>query len=1073
MSEFFNFDVADFQVLEDIEFDETVQRPEKIRFYTLGEQVVDAYEKLIPKGRVTRFQLVQTQKDVDRLKDLYDTYIIPSADDYLLREPTFGRKIDWVYPVYASGDLKPYDYNVSWKPLFDNVRVPNFYPRMISALPRPYTTVEGGHPYPLEAATEFLNAEGQKPLRALPVYTATKTQHHEDKTIDVLDFPIDGTGDIMDFVGYYLAKRPLEIPNPLAEHPFLKANESTMVTTTAPLADVLPSLDAIMTHAVPVTTDPYGEGMQYLRLYDIRLQDIPWTSWRSRFPPAEVISTMPTPADIPYPKTKEDKPSEKLTEAYKVSYFPGISSRYWLMNQADGGDLVVQMLLSESINNGSVESVPDIGLAPPTFPITTLEECNLLGIPFTEFMIRGNLRRTVGTNALQCIPLEFVRQERKQLGYKNRLPWKETTKSDILTAHLRRLEAARPPAPLVVKVAPIPKTPMKNDSLRRKEVVAVLNDERRFAEDKLKDIQELLKETLFSNQIYTDSEGLFVLCAHTISVLSGDLATDRLGFYDKWTSTLDGFRVCKYCGERVNADVLLDQEDFDDEGHIIKHTDALDQKAFRGTEIAEFTTGIRAIQPIFTMDSPVDSTCYLLLTLLQVLPSVEATDPILKLGRALAVQQFGSKDSDQVNRFKGMIGIAETAILLQTHIPALIPRRAFGSKPLKLDGYPRDSDKPEEYSIVDSLLMVIRKTFEAFPTSFRGPSLQVIRGTLNAANDVKKGVFVFIRKLLENRDVKSALMAAKTYRADIPMVEQPKALIPVVVPPKAMDTIRRLAECPSSRPVWTSGRPPRSVQPVVPLRKNIYAAKNRSAIEPAVSERTQVADVPVAEIQARYKKKPATSKIEVGEAYRTNVALASRLSDIFDIPADIRSINPEQSPDDLRDIAQGYVFELLRAIQADPVKRVKLESMKEKDITLYVLLADVKKAKTSVNTLRARERNEFTSRMAAMTDMEREITRDLLDKGLAPYITTNKDRELWSKQLERELDIRDDEVFDVDADIAGREEGVGLAHDFEDQGEVPVEGADNGNYGDYQAQPVNDGRDYYQPAITDDSETSV
>lgn len=60
--EFLNFEPSDFQILEDIEFDETIQRPEKVRFYTLEEQEVDAYEKMVPKGRVTQFQRDQTKK---------------------------------------------------------------------------------------------------------------------------------------------------------------------------------------------------------------------------------------------------------------------------------------------------------------------------------------------------------------------------------------------------------------------------------------------------------------------------------------------------------------------------------------------------------------------------------------------------------------------------------------------------------------------------------------------------------------------------------------------------------------------------------------------------------------------------------------------------------------------------------------------------------------------------------------------------------------------------------------------------------------------------------------------------
>jgi hypothetical protein len=58
------FTPEEYQILEDIEFDETIERPEAIRFYTLPEQTTDAYEKLMPRGRTTRFQ-----RDKVRLED--------------------------------------------------------------------------------------------------------------------------------------------------------------------------------------------------------------------------------------------------------------------------------------------------------------------------------------------------------------------------------------------------------------------------------------------------------------------------------------------------------------------------------------------------------------------------------------------------------------------------------------------------------------------------------------------------------------------------------------------------------------------------------------------------------------------------------------------------------------------------------------------------------------------------------------------------------------------------------------------------------------------------------------------
>jgi hypothetical protein len=68
--EFFTFEPSEFQILEEIEFDELIQRPERIRFYTVQEQTTDAYERMLPRGRVTRFQREEVQREVDRLKEL-------------------------------------------------------------------------------------------------------------------------------------------------------------------------------------------------------------------------------------------------------------------------------------------------------------------------------------------------------------------------------------------------------------------------------------------------------------------------------------------------------------------------------------------------------------------------------------------------------------------------------------------------------------------------------------------------------------------------------------------------------------------------------------------------------------------------------------------------------------------------------------------------------------------------------------------------------------------------------------------------------------------------------------------
>lgn len=1081
--EFFNFEPNEFQVLEDIEFDETIQRPEKIRFFTISEQTVDAYEKMMPRGRVTRFQREEVRTDIERLQGLYNQFVLTLPDEYRLREPSYGKSFSWIHPVYADGDYKTYDWQTRMVPLFENPRLAGFYPRLLDALPRPYADTKDGVPYLVTVPTTFVNNQGRSEWRVLPEFQMTRTQRHEDKTIDVVKVPVSGTEDRVNFEGYYIEKRPLDIPNPLLEHPFLKSNEPGFLETTAALRDVVPSMDAILTHGVPVTKDPYVQGMEYLKLYDVQLRDIPWSSWKSKFPPVDTIGEAPVGQPIEYPKPAVLSPPDNVIEAYRSSYDSGVSVRLWLMRQLDGGGMIPRLLLSQVIDNGSVESVPGIDLETAAYPQTTLAECTLLGKTFQDFLMSGNLRRTIRGDKVeyQCVPLEFVKQERARVGYLNRNPWGETTGDDIKKAYIRRLEEIRPVGDAPQKPELAPKTPQRPDSVRRAEVLAILNDPRRFPDDKSKDIQQVLQDTTLTKNIYSDSDGLFVMCTHTLAILSGDLERDRLTFYETWTARIDGHRVCKVCGEQINSDVFVDQVEFNEDGMLIRRTEAFEETTFHGAGVRTFAKGLESLRSLFLDGNAHDDMVLLLLTVLQVLPTAETLEPLLKFGRSVATIQFSKGSADQIAKFMGITGIATTALLLQTHIPTLVPRRSFGTKPLVLSGYPRDSPKPEEYTIADSLNMVIRKTFESFPTSFKGPAQQTIRAILTKPSEVKTAVLNLLSAkspLLKGLDklpspVPTLLTTAKAYRVENPpRVEVPNTLIPVIPAPTKLNQDLPLVECPSSRPVWTSGRYPQVVQAPIVLRNGIRAAPNAKPVLRSPSIRVVPEPTPKDEIRRRLtKEKGLQVRIPIRDTPVSNLALASRISDMFFLNEPVRDVDPTQGAGLVRDISRGILAETLSLVQTDQVKRTRLEEQRTKDVALYTLTANYKEEKANVNRLVASERMRFVQRMAQKSDSEREIIQDLLKIGLAPYVISRSDREELAREAERlrEQVYRDENlVQSADQDI-----GVGKPSDFFEQGEEGPRGADQGDYGDYLGMPGTDGRDADQPQIIDDPEQSI
>jgi hypothetical protein len=1084
------FTPEEYQILEDIEFDETIERPEAIRFYTLDEQTTDAYEKLMPRGRTTRFQRDKVRKEVDRLQDLYESYVSILPEEYALREPEVSSAYEWVSPVYEVGTRRQYDWNTQWRPLFDNMRQPNFIPGLIAALPHPFADAgEGVPPYAMTVPTEFVNAEGAKSLRGLPNYVVPRTQYHEDKTISIVLDPMEGTGDSVGFKGYFVRKRPLDLPNPLPEHPFLKENADTFVPSTAPLKDVVPSLDAILTHAIPVSKDPYGEAMPYLKLWDVKLSSIPWSAWKSKFPPVDPVNTHEAPPPIEFPKPNQLAVPEKIQDTYGIPYPPGMSVRLWLMNRLDGGGLVMDLLRSTAIDNGSVNIVPSVDLPKAAYPESTVEACSLENKPFPEFVTTGILRRTfVGDKPkFQCVPLEFIKQERAQLGYKDRLPWTETTGDTMKKAYLKRLAEVTPPTEVVAKEPAGAKTPAKPDSIRRAEVRAILADGNRYAEDKLRDIRDLLTETNLSNNIYSDPDGATVVCAHALALLSGDLAADRQTYYETWTARVDGFRVCKFCGEQINADVYEEVDEYDADGFLIRNAEALDGPGHLTTGVVDYVTGLRNLQPLFMLQTPHDDTVFLVLSLLQVLPTADVLEQFLGLGRQVAAVQFSKGSPDQIARFQGMTGLATAALILQCHIPSLIPRRSFGPRPLILSGYPRDAAAPAEYSIVDTLITVLRKTFEAFPTTFGGPAKAVLKGILNKPGEVKNTVNallsskspLLVRKKpdgkTESTFVAELLVKAKAYVAEKPPVEAPKTLIPVMPPPKEFDVITSFPSCPSARPIWTSGRVPRVIQAAVPLRTGIQAAPGAEPVPPTVSDRVVPEPVEKAQIRARLATgSKLASRIRVSDEYRTSLLLASRLADMFRQPSPVRTVDPSQNAAELRDIAKGLAFEQLSDIQAVTAKQTKLDELRSQDVALYLLQADYKEEKSQANKLRATERLKIVEDLKKKSDTERDLIQQLLAIGAAPYLVTQQDRFMFAREAEllqdqiraEEEELNREEEEDDDAEV-----GVGLVRDGDDDGDEDERGNDHGDYGDNAGRP--EGRDPRMAAYGDDAGRSI
>ena len=1073
-SQYLDFTEAEYQELETFTFQETVQKSESVRFYTLEEQKVDAYEKLLPKGRVTTVQRNVLKDEIARMNDLYNEYVQETPSEYKIRDITYGQQFDWIFPVYASNARGQYVFSRQWNGLFnqDVLFQGGFYTRMVTSLPNPYIATEKGVNYPVNRITTFLSEEGKKPIRVLPAFPSSKRILHEDGTVEIQPYSISGTQDDVHFLGYYIQKRPFDIPNPLPDHPFLSSNESTFFESTAPIQDVVPSIDAILMHAVPVTTDPYKEGEKYVKLYDIRLGDIPWSSWKSRFPPVDSEFVPREKVNIQFTSRELFAPSDKIVDTYKSPYYPGISTREWLMRQDDGGLFVVKALQSTVINNGSVSNLPVLGPI-PEYPSTTAEECALMGLKFHDFTIKGLLRRSWKLNKdkddirMACIPLEFVKQERARAGYYDRLPWQETTGLDMITEYLKILRAYRIPMGPPTKEEPVQKTPARPDSPLYLEVLAILQDKNRSNSDKLKDIQTIVIDAILSNEVYTDSKGDRVVCSHTLAVLAGDMEDDRRKFYDKWTVAQNAYRICRFCGQHVVQVDAVDQDEYDDRGFLIKQKAALEgPKSVLSDTLSSYISNVRDLVHVFDQTDISESLCYQIISILQVMPNVNRLNQILAVGRSMAKPL---KQDSTNNSLRGGLGVALAILILQSDA-SLVPKRSFGPKPLKLNGYPRDTEdvNAEKFTIIDSLLYAIEKTYRGFPSALDGPAAPIIRTVLTDSKKIRNNTVVALKNIFKIKPEIRTLLNNAKMSMDVRDIESTNITLPLSIPPSPEDIgkIREYIPCDAvTTSILTSEVPPRIRQPVIDLRSGLTPSQLRTKVTKAISVREEVAFIEKAVIQEKEakKKEAMTMKIEISPSYRTNLMVASRLADAFLDPMPIRNVDFQQNPDDLRDIGSGFLYDALTSIKQDPEKTTELEKLRRVDATLYCLMMNYESEKKAVLSIRASERLRFVERMGQLTDEQREMTSELLKRGLAPYIITVKDRALFAKEQElRALE----KTVEEETEPVDNETGVGESQYIEGAEEDALPNADAGNNGDLAALPAD--RDYTdQPNLWD------
>lgn len=1122
---------TEFQVLEEFEFDELIQRPEEIRFFTLNAQTTDFFEKLLPKtGKLTKGAIRKAEYEVDTFKKLYDRIVGETPDGFEIRTTTRPQTLPWVtYTNSGSRQTSVFRWQDEWTPLFEDgagMRA-NYYVQMLDSLPKRaiYYDAEGGQAVTPARINDTIALE---PIRY------TKTAYREDGTFRIQSITRPDTGDRAAFTGYTIDVPSPAPPNPLEGHPFL-GSRAVPVTleTTEDLPTILPSLEAIFTHAVPRTSNPYKDAPPYLKLYDIRLSQVPWKEWKTAFPPAELVEEGAPPTEIPLKEGGGDAPSKILTDVYGATWHPGLSTRGWLGQQLDGGVLVSRILLSQAGTHGPLAIPPPVVL-PDSVPIEgTAEDCLPSTITeFADFASRGIYRTPrcavcgwYGHTATDCgdrkgkvvaetkpgggcIPLPQVMKEREEAPFQGKQPWNPETEAAILAAYqtlikkhtVRDVDIVTPPSPEAPAPAPIPEA--------RELILAILRDESRVPEDKAVAIQAILNTIEYEilDDLYVVNKNQFLICQHTIEQLLGDYERNPDAFLLKWTAKDDGFRTCKACGERV-TEIIEAQDQFDENGRLIQSQSKLGKPAFVNEEHVTFAASLQKLQSLFKTESPAEDIFYLLLSLLQVLPDTDQLLPVLGVVRSesskmisrIAGKKLTPKQQSDVDMALAVFGFNGVVILLQTHKPQLLPRRSFGSKPLVLRGFPRDTTDASDAPLIDSLLGALQQTFEAYPSTFRGASVVLLRNILNDRKKVRSVILSSMTKQFVPL-FQDALRTAKETQAPVDVVQPPVNAFhpPLYRPGKEVtylspaDTIatgpERRFRCKDPSPPWLIPSTPFSFRQAEltitsPLRPSSKATEIAPPTEfpeeytPTKEEVRQRLRIDPAEFR------PLRRVLDSGQPdflsrilleWMTILSRASTTSS--EVQAYIRRMRPRVEravgdPSLLRDYLKGMLIELVAALNADGVSYSLLEKSFADDVAIRALTTKADEAKRNVDVLKARERETFKERMRRLPDAQREITKSLIDLGIAPYLITRDDREAFMRQFQEEVAAAEAApAAPLPLDVP--EEGANADRDVGPQGEAPLDADGNeleddyGDYGDRRARNA-DGEEYEEARAFD------
>ena len=1029
MADILTFDPQkDYKIIKEItDFEEEVQRSEQLRFFTLEEQLLDYKSKVLySKTRVTRFDQKKLNKETERFQEVYENNIVFSQekDDYVVDNKRKTIHIPWVHGIYANFEYEEYDFGDKWEPLMDPTKrtVPNFYDNMIRALPLPYVTKEQDG-RPIDENLTLVNEEGENSVIGLKNYHKTVTARHDDGSFSILKYPILDTVDNLRQKGFHIGIRPVDIPKPIQENTFLSSTRPTTYITNKPLIEVFPEIETILNNAVPTTTDPYGEGLKFLKVYDVKLSQVPWSSWKERFPPVDLVRSTPEALTVNFPEGRDEFTiSESVQKEYLSSNPSAINSRFWLSTQEDAGKFISKIFLRNVGVAGNLAPRPSTEELKAMFPESTPEDC-LVTDSFDAFLsssvyrspnwkdVNDAIDKNKAIPLGKCVPPEAILQETARFLTKG-TPWSENTPEEIVKSYrtlLRKFVTLKEKEEVQVyetyKSLP--------DSEERKDVLNILKDKHRDPDDKADDILLLVRGLQPSDEKFLDKNGMFIVCNHTIRLLRGDLEINKKEFYNTWTRIDGGSRVCKHCSEEINKDVFVAKDDFDEDGNVIINYDTLETTEQK-TVANIISSDLNNIQSLFDKKSTAEIVMLLTITLLQINPEEGILKPIIDFVRDI-VRDLGSRKmpTEKREELEGIMGVSACITLIQTHIPFLFPKASFGIKLFKVIGFPRDRDiDPQDSPIINNTLFVLKSFFTNHPSTIdriSGFTRSLARNRANVKNDMIKYLNGFYKRFetqfqIAQRMYKDPQVEVLSQNIDISIITPEKT---VFKPFEKLGNEELLATCIIPHPyvINITKMPPSLVQEtlklidVKPTTETIITPKPIKIPTISIDNDKEIGErlgkgIPKGLLKSDKLKKfldnKSTDLVAITNMFSRVMDLLSTREEVdLKMIQEYRSLIVYMETIDvkkslLRDIAKGLFYEFLHNISKKEGEVI--DEALGKDLTMIMLMFTKEEAEKISSAASAKERDYFKNFMRKQNDLQREAYKRLIDIGMTPQV---------------------------------------------------------------------------------------